>query len=172
MGVEAAGRPLRKRMLRKRPVLSSLQQLRLRVSATTSPTTEFFSWIYSMNILCICVVHRPRLGSEFWWDGGELLWCLGWLPSAGQWAFAGHRLGHLHWIPAIQQVKPLKNTLMLHMTLFWNVFKVSSKYWLVWIFEYPVGMPLSLLIHWLLHYSTESSNTEGQPQQGQGKDCE
>lgn len=43
MGVEAAGRPLRKRMLRKRPVLSSLQQLRLRVSATTSPTTLNFS---------------------------------------------------------------------------------------------------------------------------------
>lgn len=57
MGVEAAGRPLRKRMLRKRPVLSSLQQLRLRVSAITSPTTlnfsaEFLRWTFFVFVLC------------------------------------------------------------------------------------------------------------------------
>ncbi len=54
MGVEAAGRPLRKRMVRKRPVLSSLQQLRLKVSAITSPHKSF-SWICLLNILCVCL---------------------------------------------------------------------------------------------------------------------
>lgn len=90
MGVEAAGRPLRKRMLRKRPVLSSLQQLKLRVSATTYPQL----WIFQLNLF----------------DEHSLyLWCA--QTQGGQWV-----LVRLRWAPLVPGVAPLSRAMRVHRT--------------------------------------------------------